>query len=79
MDTRKELHGRVLEALRLEPGLDASSIDVIVRPGVVTLTGSVPSYEASCLADRAAARVAGVECVIDELLLEPHVPDPTRG
>lgn len=64
-----DLRTRVLEELRLEPGLDSSGIQIAARGGVVTLTGSVPSHAASSLADRAAKRVDGVEYVIDELQL----------
>lgn len=65
------LRSRVMEELRLEPGLETASIGVDVRGGVVTLQGSVPTPGASQLADRAAKRVAGVDCVIDSLSLAP--------
>lgn len=65
------LRRKVLEELRLELGPDAATIDASVQDGEVTLTGSIPSYDASRLADRAAKRVPGVESVIDELTLAP--------
>ena len=63
VDLKKE----VQEALEWEPGLDARAINVSVQDGIVTLTGSVPSYPEKHLAEQAAGIVRGVKAVACEL------------
>lgn len=63
VDLKKE----VQEALEWEPGLDARAINVSVRDGIVTVTGSVPSYPEKHLAEQAAGIVRGVKAVACEL------------
>jgi len=79
MPRQDELRDRVLHELRRAPGLEEASIDVTVRKGVVKLSGSVPSYEVSRLADRTVIRVPGVDCIVDELRLEPGGTDRRSG
>jgi osmotically-inducible protein OsmY len=57
----------VQEALAWEPALDARAINVSVRDGIVTLTGSIPSYPEKHVAEKAAGLVRGVKAVACEL------------
>jgi len=58
-----KLRQDVLEELDFEPSLDASHIAVGVHDGVVTLSGSVPSYADKLAAERAAKHVFGVRAI----------------
>lgn len=53
----------VVAELAFDPAVDASGIGVAVKDGIVTLTGTVPSYAMKLDAERAAMRVAGVRAV----------------
>jgi len=53
--------------LQYEPSIDAAGIGVAVKEGIVTLTGRVASLAQKYAAARAAARVAGVKAVANEL------------
>ena len=68
-----ELRRRVLSELDWEPALDASSIGVAAKDGIVTLTGTVGSYAEKLNAERAAKRVSGVKAVAEELSVK--LPD----
>jgi osmotically-inducible protein OsmY len=63
----KDLRKDVLEELEYEPSIDARDIGVIVKDGVVSLTGNVKSYFEKWKAERAAERVAGVRAVANEI------------
>ena len=62
-----DLKTEVKEALDWEPALDSRSINISVKDGIVTLTGSVPSYPEKHLAEKAAGLVRGVQAVACEL------------
>lgn len=62
-----ELKKNVEQELNFEPSINAAEIGVAVKNGVVTLNGRVPSYWEKIAAERAAARVAGVKAVANEL------------
>jgi osmotically-inducible protein OsmY len=66
MKTDSMLQQDVIAELLYEPGLDASNIGVVANGGVITLTGTVPSYPGRYAAEHAAERVAGVRAVADE-------------
>jgi osmotically-inducible protein OsmY len=53
--------------LAWEPSLNAASIGVAVKDGIVTLTGRVTAYAEKMVAARAATRVTGVKAVANEL------------
>jgi osmotically-inducible protein OsmY len=63
LDLKKEIK----EALDWEPGLDARAINVSVRDGIVTLTGSVPTYPEKHLAEQACGLIRSVKAVACEL------------
>ncbi len=62
-----DLKAEVKEALDWEPALDARAINISVKDGIVTLTGSVPSYPEKHTAEKAAGLVRGVKAVACEL------------
>jgi osmotically-inducible protein OsmY len=62
-----DLKVEVKEGLDWEPALDTRAINLSVKDGIVTLTGSVPSYPEKHLAEQAAGLVRGVKAVACEL------------
>jgi osmotically-inducible protein OsmY len=72
MKSDKELKKDVLDELGSKPGVNAEDIGVIVKDGVVTLTGSVGSYYEKLSAMNSAKRVAGVKALAVEI--EVKVP-----
>ncbi len=67
MKTNEELQKDVLEAISWEPLLNAAEIGVIVKDGVVTLTGVVDSYAKKEEAENAAKSVTGVKVVVEKI------------
>jgi len=68
----KELQSDVLDELQWEPSIDAAEIGVTARDGVVTLTGSVPTYNEKVTADRMTKRVYGVRAVANDIEVRPR-------
>ncbi|MGO9122035.1 MAG: BON domain-containing protein [Desulfomonilaceae bacterium] len=62
-----ELKRDVENELNWEPGVNAAEIGVIVKDGVVTLTGYVPSYAEKLHAEKAVKRVHGVMALAEEI------------
>ncbi|MEA2663523.1 MAG: hypothetical protein QOI11_467 [Candidatus Eremiobacteraeota bacterium] len=60
----------VAEELEADPAVDASRLAVGVHDGIVTLTGTVPSYWQKIEAEHAVRRVAGVLGIADDLTVE---------
>ena len=67
MKTDMELKKDVEAELDWDPQVNAAHIGVVVRNGVVSLTGYVPSFAEKYAAERTAKRVYGVHAVADEL------------
>jgi len=67
MKTDLELKKDVEEEIAWAPSVSATEIGVIVKDGIVTLTGSVDSFYAKWEAERAALRVSGVKAVANEI------------
>jgi osmotically-inducible protein OsmY len=65
----RDLHvkAQVVHQLDWDPEVDASSVGVAAKAGVVTLTGYVDSYTAKLAAERAAKRVRGVRGVANDI------------
>ena len=72
MKSNAELQRDVIAELGYEPAIDPAQIGVIAKDGMVTLTGTVPSYAEKLAAAEAAERVQGVRGVVDEM----HVAVP---
>lgn len=69
MKTNEKLQKDVQEALKYEPLLHSAEIGVIVKEGIVTLTGIVDSYAKKLEAEHAAKSVTGVRAVADEIVV----------
>ncbi|MBP6671647.1 MAG: BON domain-containing protein [Bacteroidetes bacterium] len=67
MRTNAELQKDVQDAIKWEPLLQAAEIGVIVKDGIVTLTGTVDSYSKKLEAELAAKHVAGVSAVVEKI------------
>jgi len=67
MKTDSQLQSDVMKELEWEPRIDAAHIGVAAKDGVITLSGSVPSYWEKYEAVTAAKRVYGVKAVVDEI------------
>lgn len=65
-----QLKDDVLAQLKWEPSVMESEIGVIVKEGIVTLTGTVESWATKIAAEKAAQRVSGVNAVADELKIK---------
>ena len=67
MKTDSQLQQDVIAELKWEPSVEATTIGVEVKDGIVTLAGHVGSYIQKRAAERAAQRVAGVRGVAMEI------------
>jgi osmotically-inducible protein OsmY len=74
--TDKEIQQAVLRELEWEPQVRSTEIGVVVKDGIVSLTGYVDSYVKKYNAERAAKRVAGVKAVVNDL--EVHLPSSSE-
>ncbi len=74
MKTDLQLRNEVMAELTWEPSITANEIGVSVADGVVTLTGTVPTFAEKKAAERAAQRVAGVRAVAEEIQIKPLGP-----
>ena len=70
MKTDMQLQKDVMEELKWEPSITANEIGVSAANGVVTLTGTVPSYAEKWSAKRAAQRVHGVKGIVQEMTVK---------
>jgi osmotically-inducible protein OsmY len=67
MRTDAQLQKDLIDELRWDPSIKEQEIGVAVKGGVVTLTGTVPSYADKYSAERAAERIAGARAMADDL------------
>ena len=67
MKTDALIQSNVISELKWEPSIDAATIGVSVRDGIVTLDGYVNSFVEKLTAVRVASRVMGVKAVAHEL------------
>jgi osmotically-inducible protein OsmY len=67
MNKNAELQKAVQDAIKWEPLLNEAEIGVIVKDGVVTLTGVVDNYTKKIEAEDAAKNVLGVKAVVEKI------------
>ena len=67
MKTDSEIQKDVMDELKWEPILNATTIGVAVQNGIVTLSGHVSNYAKKFAAENAAWRIKGVKAVAEEL------------
>jgi len=65
-----ELHKDVIEELAADPRVDEGDIGVAVCEGIVTLTGTVPSYGQKYVIEDLIKRILGVRGIAEELKVE---------
>jgi len=70
--TDLELRRAILDELEFQPHIDARSIGVAIKDGVVCLTGHVSTYAEKFAAERAVKNVKGVKALAEEI--EVRVP-----
>jgi osmotically-inducible protein OsmY len=64
------LKDKVLAALKWEPSVNEAEIGIVVKDGIVTMMGTVPSWAEKVAAERAVQRVAGVRAVANDLQIQ---------
>ncbi|AZA92909.1 BON domain-containing protein [Chryseobacterium nematophagum] len=74
MKTNAELQKDIQDAIKWEPLLNSAEIGVIVKDGIVTLTGTVDSYAKKLQAEHATKNVSGVKILVEDI--EVKLPDP---
>ena len=65
-----QLHKDIIDELAFNPQIDERSIAVGVSEGIVTLTGTVPSYAQKYAMERLVKRISGVRGIAEELKVE---------
>ena len=68
--TDDDIRDSVLEEIKWDPKITSPDVAVVVRDGVVTLTGFVSSYWEKEAAEKAAKRVYGVRGVANDLQIK---------
>ena len=76
MKADAQLQKDILAELKWDPVVNETDVGVIVKEGVVTLTGHLASYAEKCAAERAAQRVHGVKALAVELTVK--LPSPNE-
>jgi osmotically-inducible protein OsmY len=71
MKTDTQLQKDVMDEITWASCVTAREIGVIAANGVVTLTGTVPTYAEKWAAERAARRVQGVKAIAEEIQIKP--------
>lgn len=67
MKSDASLRDDIIEELNWEPSVDSSKIGVAVKDGIVTLSGTVPSFIEKIDAEKAVKRVDGVRAVVQNI------------
>lgn len=67
MKTDADIQKHVMEELKWEPAIHSSEIGVAVKNGVVTLSGTVDTYQEKKMAEKAALKVAGVKGIAEDI------------
>ena len=78
MKTDAQLKADVTSELAWDPSIDANAIGVMVKDGLVTLTGHLDSFAEKEAVERAARRVSGVRGIAVELDVKPS-PEHKRS
>ena len=67
MKTDTKIQDDVIHELKWDPSVTHERIGVAVSEGIVTLSGSVPTFVEKSAAEKAAQRVAGVKAVVEKI------------
>ena len=74
MKSDYQLRKEIQDALKWDTSMDANTVTVTVRDGIVTLAGHLRSHAERCAAEQAVEQVAGVQALLIEtdVRLTPH-------
>ena len=72
MKTDAQLYDDVVEQLRWEPRATSDDINVATRDGIVTLSGTVPTYQEKRAAGQMTLRVVGVKDIVNKIDVDPN-------
>jgi osmotically-inducible protein OsmY len=64
-----EIRRDIESELQWDPRIDDRKVGIVVHHGVVTLTGEVASYAGRCAVEDIARRIAGVQAIANEVLV----------
>jgi osmotically-inducible protein OsmY len=67
MKTDIQIQRDVMQELEWDPSITHEHIGVAVTEGIVTLSGTVPTYIEKSAAEKAAQRVSGVKAVVEKI------------
>jgi osmotically-inducible protein OsmY len=67
MKTDSQIQADVIQELTWNPSVTHEHIGVAVSGGIVTLSGTVPTYAEKSAAERATQRVGGVKAVVEKI------------
>jgi osmotically-inducible protein OsmY len=67
MKSDAQIQTDVMQELKCDPSVTHEHIGVAVSEGVITLSGTVPSYIEKSAAEKAAQRVGGVKAVVEKI------------
>ena len=70
MKSDTQLKNDVMEELLWEPTVTMRNVNVAAKDGIVTLSGTVPTYAEKSTAQKATQRVEGVKAIAEELEVE---------
>ena len=67
MKSDSQIQKDVMDQLKWEPFISASTIGVAVKNGIVTLSGNVDSYSKKLTAENAAKKISGVKAIAEDI------------
>lgn len=70
MKANQELQKDILDAIKCEPQLKAAQIDVIVKDGIVTLSGIVDDYARKIDAEIITKNITGVKAIVEKIKVQ---------
>ena len=70
MKSDRQIQKDVIDHLGFDPSISAEKIGVTVKNGIVTLTGTVPSFAEKRQAEKAVYHVGSVKSVVEEIKVE---------
>ena len=71
MKSDSAIQSDVLQELKWDPSVTHEHIGVAVSNGIVTLSGTVPTFFEKSAAEKAAQRVSGVTAVVEQIEIKP--------
>jgi len=67
MKSDSQIQADVIQELKWDPSVAHEHIGITVANGIVTLSGSIPSYFEKSAAEKAAQRVSGVKAIVEKI------------